>query len=181
MVKNFKKSMGFSVVELVIVLAVAAILLGTAVPSFKETIQNNRLATQVNELHAGLSMARSEAVKRNNNVTICPRAVSEGGTLVCDSSGNWGNGWIVFVDDDADGEIEGGEIVRVGDAMVNEITASFSEDEVIYASSGLAISGTNGTFTLCDTRGADVARGLVVGPSGRPRLPIGSDDDFSCS
>lgn len=170
MAKNSMQLKGFSVIELMIVLAVAAVLLATAVPAFNETIQNNRLATQVNELHAGLSVARSEAVKRNASVKFCLVDTSN----ECTESSNQ---WIVFLDDDGDDIVDTNEALRVSDPIPGGINVTFSDDMVVYASSGLATNGVNEVFTLCDLRGATDARGLVIGPSGRPRLALDSDED----
>jgi type IV fimbrial biogenesis protein FimT len=163
---------GFTVVELMIALAVAGVLISFAVPSFNASIQNNRMATQINELHASLSLARSEAIKRNNNTTVCRSSNGTGCT------GNWGDGWVVFVDNDFNGAVDAGEeILRVHGALKGENSLSFSQTRVIYASSGIARAGSNGTFTLCDSRGATSARGLVVGVSGRPRMAVDDNDN----
>jgi type IV fimbrial biogenesis protein FimT len=171
----FKKPLpnkGFTIIELMIGLAVAGILISFAVPSFTASIQNNRMATQINELHAALSLARSEAIKRNNNATVCR---SSNGTIC---TGNWHDGWIVFVDDNSNGDVDAGEeILRVHGAIQGDSTLTFSQTRVIYASNGIARAGSNGTFTLCDSRGTPSARGLVVGLSGRPRMAVDSNDN----
>jgi len=75
-----------------------------------------------------------------------------------------------------DGSVDAAdEILRVHGPLSGNNTLSFSQTQVIYASSGIARGGSNGTFTLCDSRGATHAKGLVVGPSGRPRLALDSD------
>jgi len=157
-----------------IALAVAGILISFAVPSFNASIQNNRMATQINELHTSLSLARSEAIKRNNNTTVCR---SSNGTSC---TGNWSDGWIVFVDNDFNGSVDAGdEVLRVHGALAGQNTLTFSQTSVTYASSGLATTGANSTFTLCDSRGTTNARGLVVGVSGRPRM-AGEGDGLEC-
>lgn len=75
--------------------AVLAILLGIAVPSFVDTIRNDRLAAEANELVISLTFARSEASKRGIQVTVCPRS---GDACAADGS-DWGTGWLVFTDD----------------------------------------------------------------------------------
>jgi len=171
----FKKPMdikGFTVVEMMIALAVAGILVSFAVPAFNTSIQNNRMATQINELHTALSLARSEAIKRNTDTTVCRS--SDGASC----TGTWSDGWIVFVDDNFDGTVDAGEeILRVHGALEGENTLEFSQTRVIYASSGIARTGSNGTFTLCDSRGTTSARGLVVGVSGRPRMAVDDNDN----
>jgi type IV fimbrial biogenesis protein FimT len=170
-------SLGFTLIELIVTMAVAAILFVAAMPSLTIFIQNNRSTARINELHASLSLARSEAVKRNNNVSICK---SSNGTGCAGHAGHWHHGWIVFVDNDADGVVddgEGDEIVRVQGALTGSNTLTFSQTHVLYASNGIARAGSNGTFTFCDTRGAASAKGLVIGPSGRPRLAFDSDSN----
>ncbi len=105
-----------------IALAVAAILLSIAVPSFTASIQNNRMVTQINDLHTSLSYARSEAVKRNNNVTVCK---SSNGTSC---TGNWDNGWIVFVDNNFNGTVDAGDVIlRVHGSIAGDITLALAK------------------------------------------------------
>lgn len=167
-----RESRGFTLTELLIVIAIGGILLTFAVPSFTESIQNNRMATQINELHASLSFARSEAVKRNRTVTVCRGNVDDG----CD--GDWHDGWIVFVDANSNGDRDAGEeVVRVHGGLNEDLTLSFDDTPVSYDSSGIATRGINSTFTLCDHRGEARSKGLVIGASGRPRLAADSDDN----
>lgn len=169
------RSQGFTIIELMITIGIAAILFAAAIPSFTPFVQNNRSAARINELHASLSHARSEAVKRNSNVTVCK---STDGAACGGHSDHWHHGWIAFVDNDLDGAVDDGdEILRVNGAVPGDSTLMFSGTHVLYASSGIASAGINGTFTLCDTRGNAYAKGLVIGPSGRPRLAIDSDSN----
>jgi len=171
MVVSPKHCRGMTLVELVVAFAIAGILIAFAAPSLRESIQNNRMVTQINGLHAALSLARAEAVKRRNNVTMCK---SNDGTSC---SGAWQEGWIIFVDTDHDGSVDGEEVVRTFDGVPAGNSLLFSQTHVIYSNKGNARSGTNGTFTLCDSRGVTHAKGLVIGPSGRPRLAVDSDEN----
>jgi type IV fimbrial biogenesis protein FimT len=85
-----KKANGFSLIELMVLLAVVAILAAIAVPNFSATIKGDRDISQINTLLDGLTLARSEAIKYGNNVTICA-----GNSKTC-AAANWANGWIVF-------------------------------------------------------------------------------------
>ena len=166
------RASGLTLVELMITLAIASILITSAAPSFTASIQNTRMSTQINELHASLSLARSEAIKRNRNVTVCRSSNAASCT------GAWQNGWIVFVDNDFDGSVDvGDEILRVHGAIPEGSALGFSQTRVIYRTNGIARGGSNGTFTLCDSRGATSAKGLIIGPSGRPRMAADDDDN----
>ena len=83
--------LGFTLVELMVTLVVLAVLLGIAVPSFTDVTLGSKLRAQANDLAAGAALARSEAVKRNQPVTLC--ASADGAT--CAASGGWQQGWIV--------------------------------------------------------------------------------------
>jgi type IV fimbrial biogenesis protein FimT len=176
---------GFTLVELVITLVVAAILLAVAVPSFTTLVKNNRMTTQINGLAVSLNLARSEAVKRGVSVTVCKRN-SAGND--CNNAGNWQDGWIVFVDDDmdadhaeagvdGDGSVDAGEqILRVVPALSGGNTLAFGKNRITFDSRGFS-SGYNGTFSLCDDRGASHAAGLVASNSGRVRQAVDGNGD----
>ena len=87
------KARGFTLLELMVTLGVAAIVLSAGVPGFIGVVQNNRAASQANELVTALSLARSEAVRRSARVGVCQSADG----LTCGGAG-WQQGWIVFED-----------------------------------------------------------------------------------
>jgi type IV fimbrial biogenesis protein FimT len=86
---------GFSLLELMMTLTVAAILFGVGIPSFVDMVRNNRVAANVNELSTAFAIARSEAIRRGANVTVCRS------TDGANCGANWGDGWIIFVDNAA--------------------------------------------------------------------------------
>lgn len=86
---------GFTLVELMVTVAVLAILLAIATPSFTSIINGNRLASGANELVASVQLARSEAVKRNRSVAICRS--TDGANCVLAAGASW-EGWITVVD-----------------------------------------------------------------------------------
>jgi type IV fimbrial biogenesis protein FimT len=85
---------GFTLVELMVAVSIAAILLAVGIPSFRSTIASNRLTSTTNDLVGTLSQARSEAIRRGARVTVC--VSSDGET--CATTGTWEQGWISFVD-----------------------------------------------------------------------------------
>jgi type IV fimbrial biogenesis protein FimT len=87
-----RASRGFTLLELMVTLTVAAILFGIGVPSFVQLVRNSRATTGINDLSTAFAIARSEAVRRGTNVTVCRS--SDGATC----GANWADGWIAFVD-----------------------------------------------------------------------------------
>lgn len=85
---------GFTLVELAVTLAVAAILLAIATPSFAELLRRNRLAAANNELVTALQVARAEALRRGRPVAVCASADQRS----CAGSKDWATGWVVFED-----------------------------------------------------------------------------------
>jgi type IV fimbrial biogenesis protein FimT len=83
---------GFTMMELLIAIAILAIVTTAALPSFTQVIQNNRLSSQTNELVTAMQYARSEALKRSLGVTVC--SSSDG----AECGGDWNEGWIVIAD-----------------------------------------------------------------------------------
>src|SRR5262245_932514 len=83
---------GFTLMELLVTLAIAALLFAIGVPTFRNASLGARLSAAANNLLGSVQLARSEAIKRNVEVTVC--ASSDGAT--CAASGGWEQGWIVF-------------------------------------------------------------------------------------
>lgn len=93
-----RQAKGFTLIELMITLLVAALVLGIGVPNFQEFVANNRMATATNDVISALHLARSEAVKLRRNVSICPSADWDAANPTCNAGGLLGNGYIVFSD-----------------------------------------------------------------------------------
>jgi type IV fimbrial biogenesis protein FimT len=172
---------GFTLVELLTTLAVAAIVLTAGVPSFRELIQNNRLATATNELVATLHLARSEAIKRNARVTVCK---SVNGTS-CATSGDWSQGWLVFTDPNSNAAYDSSTetLLHVqrrfsGASVTGEGDLA---DYVSYLGSGHSklTSGAmqSGTILICDARGNKAARAVLGSGVGHIRLANDSNGD----
>lgn len=149
-----------------VAVAVAAILVGIAVPALSMFVQNSRESTEADSLMTSLSYARSEAVKRDADVEVC--ASSDGSS--CNAT-DWDNGWIVLTTDSTPTVLQ--VMPKLGDG--NTLAATFNGDgvsQVTFQSNGFvaaaAGSGAYYTtyFTLCDSRGAAHARDVEVSATG---------------
>jgi type IV fimbrial biogenesis protein FimT len=166
----FRWQAAFTLIELLVTLAIAAILLTLAVPNFIAFVQNNRLATQANDLVTMLNYARSEALKRNMRITVCSRDSDTD----CLGTTNWDNGLLVFADANGDGVADPGEaILQVRQGLEGGNTLRAGRSDVTYQSTGFS-PGSNTTFRLCDARGTATARQIVVSMQGRVSTSTGT-------
>lgn len=165
---NETHSSGFTLVELVITLALAAIILSAAAPSFRDLVQNNRITAQVNEFVTALNVARSEAIKRG--VTLRVSAFPGGG-----ASNEFGLGWRVWSDVDGDGNYDIGEELRESAALNGGATLNSVNDisELQYLPSGFLniTAGTNRSFQLrIPECSGNQARDITILPTGRANM-----------
>jgi len=98
-----KTSDGFTLIEVMVTVAVASILLSIAIPSFSKMIERNRISSATNEFMAALMLTRSEAVTRTIPTSIC---VSDTGTACNDALNNYAEGWVIFSDCNSDGKFD---------------------------------------------------------------------------
>lgn len=173
---------GFSLVELLITLGLATILLSIAAPSFQTISMNSRQTSMVNELVAGIHLARNTAITLNARVAIC--ASSNGQS--CEVVG-WNEGWIAFHDVDNDQVRDADETILDSGSEVDGITIDSSQFPTAFTfrPNGRVMNGSTATntgeFALCDRRGSEHAKVVILDMSGRPRLSEYSADGSSPS
>jgi len=174
---------GFTLLELMITMAIAAILLTVAVPSFQTTIGNNRLATQTNTLVTDINIARSEAVKRGTGILLCSSANPNAATPTCTGAGNaWTGGWLVFVDADGSNAFDAGDtLIKVGQAIGGTATILTANTLNTFTYNGDGTSSIIADFSICDDRGEPFGRQVQIRLTGRPRLIGGPLPAGSCT
>jgi len=166
---------GFTLVELMVTLAVAAILLAMGVPNFTQVIQNNRMTSAANDFLFQLNYARSEAIKRGRTVTICRS--TNGST--CNGT-TWSGGFLIFADLDGDGVVDTGEdLLRAGGSLGGmTLNSDNFGTSIQFASTGLTTgAATSGHFRFCDSRGNTFARAVLVSTTGRPQISKDGNGD----
>ncbi len=173
---RLSRQRGFTLLELLVAVAVAAILLALAVPALRVFIQNNREDAEADSLISSLDYARSEAVKRDADVEVCASAVdtSTPATPTCSGSTTWNTGWIVETIVPVAGTpavlqvkspLAAGNTLSatLGGTGVTQIT--FQPDGFVAAAAGAGLYDTT-YFTLCDSRGAAYARDIEISAVG---------------
>jgi type IV fimbrial biogenesis protein FimT len=180
---RYPSAPGFTLIELVVTVAVAAILLTLGLPSFSDMIRDNRLAGHSNRFLSALNIARSEAIKRGQQVTVC-KANTEVPEPYCGGPG-WESGWMVFVDKNEDGVVDDNQdIVRVFEALPTGFTLRLPNSNhnidrwIAYKSTGAARGNgglATGTFSLCQGSDAIHARSIIINSIGRARIEKGTD------
>ncbi len=184
-----KNECGYTLIELMIVVAILSIVLAIGLPRLNVFFDGNRMVNNTNALVSAFNIARSEAIKSGDRVTLCKSGNADAGTPTCSTSGDWEQGWFVFQDTDAtvgqynsssDGRIlrrqpgvEGkSTTIRAADAAI-ENYVSFTSRGVPKAANGAPQSGM---FRICDDRGlsnaagATIARAVIVSAAGKVRL-----------
>lgn len=164
-----RQQFGFTMTELMIAIAISVIIITVALPSFQTMLKKNALRTSAIELYTLLSIARSEAVGRNTNITLC-RTVDPfpSGDPVCGGAGAWEKAWLVFEDADSDGVYDSGEtVIRGYEVDATSLTATSADyaNFITYRASGRPNGGA-GSFLICDTDNSLTGRQVDVSLSG---------------
>jgi type IV fimbrial biogenesis protein FimT len=176
-----KKSAGLTLIELLVTLAVIAILISFGGPKLAQYSEKNRVVAQVNRISGDLSAARSEAIKRGVNVTVCGSSNSTANVPTCNTS-QWELGWVYFADIDNDGDFDDGTdtVLGISEALAGGLTMRSNDfdaaDKVRFMPNGTVRDtdgdgDSDGTFTVCTPDGAQTkARAVNVNTLGRSSI-----------
>jgi type IV fimbrial biogenesis protein FimT len=169
------RSMGFTIMELMLTIAVAAVLFGIAVPYMGDFVKNGRIKSSMYDMLNAINVARSEAVKRKATVTLC-RSNDTVTTPSCGGTANtWTTGWLVFVDTDGDGVYDTGEtLLATGNPTSGTVAIMGTANSLSYNPDGTVTTITR--FAICDDRGEDWGRQIDVLLVGRANVTQGTTD-----
>lgn len=173
---------GFTVVELMITILIAALLLGLGVPAMQQMIINNRLVTQTNRLVTQISLARSEAVKRGQPVVLCRSDDPLASPPACGGDANdWSTGWLLFYDDNDNNDYDDGvdTLIQVNEGVTGAIsvmTNGTADAFFTYQGDGTSFSTNNAVFAVCNDDDGSTGRQITISAIGRPNLVHGTAD-----
>ena len=170
---------GYSLYELMMTLALMALVLTLGIPSFSGTVARNRISVEINALFHAIHLARKESVMRRQVVSICPS--SDG--VDCDPGRDWSIGWLMFTNHDRDAppRVDPGEpVLQIHQVADNvKITAN----RLGFTLRATEKRATNGTIVVCDLADRAPPKALVVSYTGRPRVARknSSGDAYTCA
>lgn len=164
---------GFTLLEALVVLALVAVLTGIAAPAMSSLRQQHRMQGQAEDFFNSLMLARSEALRQQQRVTVCVRTVDDR----CAATGPWTSGWMVFFDANANAQRESQEpVLQKHEALSAGLTLegnSMVSRYVSYGPEGRSQTVTGafqaGTLSLCSPA-ASQAWHVVINALGKPRL-----------
>lgn len=178
------RNRGFTLIELMLTLAVAGALLAYGIPLFSSSVKNSRLTGAVNEFVSAIHLTRSEASKRGGSVIICRADDTDTDLPTCGTGTSWLDGWVVFADDPAGngqnlGVLDAGDdIVAVhgplSDQMFINIQDNAIASQIEFTATGFANLPANlgqRYIVFCDEAGDNkYSRAMTISNLGRPQV-----------
>ena len=172
---NTSRMMGFSIVELLITLAILGLSVTLIAPSMQSFVTRNKVSTHINQLVKIIHMARESAIYKNKTVILCR---SRSG-IDCD--GDWHEGILLFTDANRDKRRNSNEeIIHHLPGFINDdrlYWRAFRNRQYLEMSPRGFTAWQNGTFTYCPVEGIEYARGIILNAAGRIRLTQDSNND----
>lgn len=160
-----RPAQGFSLTELLIALAILALLVGFALPGFNGAVAASHSSSTRAALLATLTRAVSQSALTAQHVVVC----SSRDQATCSGESDWSGGWIAFVDLDQNRAPGPGERQILSQAALDprvRLATSRGRTRLVFQPNG-GNAGSNVTFTLCDSRGPGKAQSLVLSNFGR--------------
>ncbi|MGI2039078.1 GspH/FimT family pseudopilin [Shewanella frigidimarina] len=157
-----KRTYGFTLIELMVTVAVSAILLAVAAPSFTSLYNNTSAASAIGNIENSIAFARNQAINFGRKVSICPGSGSS-------CSGNWINGYIIFIDDDGDNTSDSGtETLKVIQGFNSKDFIKASSTLITFGMDGMLSSTSSISIHYCPSKkNSEYSKGISISPSGK--------------
>lgn len=157
---------GFTLYELIMTLALIAVIVTLGLPSFGSIVASSRIRAETSALFDAVHLARKDSIVRRRAVTICPSLDG----LSCDPHNEWSTGWIRFVNTDRDDPPVRDPAEPVLHYHLVEPGTLIVANRRGFTLRSTELRATNGTLIICDARDRAEARAIVVSYTGRPRV-----------
>ncbi len=159
---------GFTLLELLITLAIGGIILSLGIPAMGALTGNNARSSSINTMISHIQLARSEAITRARRTILCPSRDGEH----CDDSTIWDRGYILVEDSNDNKTADRGDrLIRLYQHLDERITirSTVNRKRILFNSLGMS-PGYNLTLSFCDQQQAVEPKAVIVSNTGRPRL-----------
>jgi len=162
---------GFTLIELVVVIAILGIVLIIAVPMFAGVVATVRITSEIDDLNGSISYARSEAIKQGLNVIVCPSTNSSSDTPTCADQTSWATGWLVIASSGSTCSTTTGVFLRQKNAFTSTDVATYTprtagNNYICFSRYGVANSDYTGLFVLAQSDGVSSKRCLSLSTTG---------------
>ena len=172
---SYSKHKGFTIIELMIGIAVLGIITAIAMPTLNQFLVKMRIDNEVSQLYRLVLSARNSAINMERNVTLCPLS----GTNTCTNA--WGGELSVFIDLDNDNIFEPANneaLLKVKPAIQNNDTLTYAGfSRITFAPTGQLSAALNSTFVYCPQGFDDLGRAVLLSASGRAYQSSDIDND----
>ena len=172
---HLRKRRGLTLVELVVVMAIASTLLALSAPSLTTAVRNSQLRSATSTFVASLHLVRTQALLRGSTVAMCKSADGLG----CSAHGGWQQGWLVFHDPNANGRPDPGEaLLHRGEPLEDDLVVTGNQPVarvIAFSTLGGPLGAGGGmlagTVTVCRRSFEQgPARTIVLAAGGRARV-----------
>lgn len=163
-------SQGFTLIELMMTIAIAVIVLCTSLPSMGNLIGSSEARSAKQSLISAINSARANAIHAGRRTIACPSA----NQVDCTGGLRWDGGWIVFIDHNGNDRRDANEaLLMVANNLPRDvvITSTAGRERISFRADGSS-AGSNVTLTICDRRGSASASSVVVNNPGRVRSGV---------
>ena len=162
-----QRNRGFTLIELMVTVAITGILAGVAAPSMGGFIEHQRANAATSSLMSHMALARMSAISRNHRAVLCP---SRDG-LTCEAGTDWSGGWMLFVDEDGNRRPDSSdEILRVDLEPTSRhlrVVSTVGRQQLRYLPDGRS-AGSNLTLSICNRKG-ELLGAVIINNAGRAR------------
>ncbi len=170
-----KNEQGFTLIELMVAIAVVAILSVIALPRMDSFLVKMRVDNEINEIQRLLLTARNMAINTGKNTTICPLSSSGSCTT------NWQNDISVFTNSDNllatnTSFAAPDELVKIKSKIKSGDKLQYTQNSIIYTPDGRLLTASS-NFKFCPKNNADLSRGVSISLSGRSYTSSDTDND----